>query len=186
MDGFPNFLDEIYGGIKSERLNEITEMPRPVDCEDLAHWATFHLKDQMNQGRFDGMDSVAHLALEICPDLNFAAFYFYYSISQFLHLDFEACIESLHRVMPLVDEDRFQYDQRIYMNLGSAHNNLTNLDSAVYYDDTTSFIQLFDRYAGFLSDQGKNRLEVYKIIWTNYNLNWLSHIFLLRYGNRVD
>jgi len=178
--------------------------------------------------------------------------------------------------MPLVDEDRFQYDQRIYMNLGSAHNNLTNLDSAVYYydlcyqaygeadapaiilnnlasvkmklhhyndalhyltlakaklkpeeknikrmvlvneifilhnlhkseraqvvfeqvmndsilpiggetealdillsfciyyDDTTSFIQLFDRYAGFLSDQGKNRLEVYKIIWTNYNLN---------------
>jgi len=74
LDGFPNFLDETNGGIKSERLNEITEMPRPEGCEDLAHWATFHLKDQMNQGRFDGMDSVARLALEICPDLNFPAF----------------------------------------------------------------------------------------------------------------
>lgn len=133
---FPDFLEVLKQENQGEsRMEELLTYRRPKECQDLGNWGAFQMKNRITQRDYAAVDSLAEQILKACPELTIPIFHYYASIGAYLSADYERAIKSLHLALPLVEEKDLNFASRIYMNLGSAHNNLAHLDSAVYYYD---------------------------------------------------
>lgn len=140
----------------------LSQKPEPVDCANRLRWAAFVMKVYNYDGEFLRADQLYRRIEDACPGESLASLDFERSVNLYYLKDYEGSIASMKSCINGMEEKHSWSKISAYGNIGSAFNQLQQLDSALYwydksykFDPSKATAMLFNNMASIKVKQGK-------------------------------
>jgi len=119
-----------------DTIAAIARQPEPEGCINLSNWAAANLKVYNSNANLKAAKKLYERVEKQCsPSFLLASFYFEKAITQFFHEDIRGAVESIKLSERKLLPNHSHVRKTLYLNMGSVYNQLSMLDSALYYYD---------------------------------------------------
>jgi DNA-binding CsgD family transcriptional regulator len=115
-----------------DTITAISHQPEPEGCINLSNWAAANLTVYNAKADFKAAKELYERVEKQClPDFLLSSFHFSKSITQYCQQDFNGAIKSLKLSESKLHPNHNYVRKTLYLNMGSAYNQLSMLDSYI-------------------------------------------------------
>ena len=113
----------------------LSQKPEPIDCANRMRWAAIRMKVFNHNREYQRANELYQSIVKACPGEQNGSMDFEQSVTLYYLQDFNGSIESMKSCINLLTEEQARAKASLFLNIGSAFNQMDQLDSALYWYD---------------------------------------------------